>query len=347
MESRWRDLVILDYEADFPRFSTLELALYSTGAAHFPTILLGESKNWGIHRRAGVLEIPAQQYDRVLSAFEDSCADATFVRAVSARFRSICEDLARLNRDIDDSTDLPEHGDLDHLLQDIIDALANLMSYHVLNWAIPLEGIESYLKDLGYSSEQARECLMRLLVPTTPAHLIDFFEQATSASRDISGGSWTPDRALEIAEAIGHLQAPGMAERPFEDSDTLERYLRSFSVEELANLDTMREARKRTDQELARQVTYLYLSTGGSESALAHAEAIVGICRLAAEEEEQRRRWQSLTLRNIRRLAERFALNLDDHLPTGCDAPKNTAATTRSIFDVSKVEASWSWIHAD
>ncbi|MBX7266893.1 hypothetical protein KIF24_13235 [Micromonospora sp. Llam7] len=335
MESRWRDLVILDYEVDFPAASRLELALYSAGAALFPRVLLGEPAPWGRHRRPGVLEIPAVRYDRLLDDFGARCADPSFVRRLGARLHACLDRLARATRRLEPPAP-PRRG----RIVKAVEALAELMAFHVLNWALPLDDIRRWLARLTGSPHAARGLLMRLLVPTNPAHLADFAALAASAHHDLRAGDWSPRRAAQLATDVGHLQSPGLA-RPFDDPAVLETYLRSLGPDDAAYLDAMRSARDDARRRLARD-TALLLLTAGDAAAVARTWALTTVCRLAAEEEEQRRRWQGRSLRAIGTAAAHQRVAPDRLLPRACHLPPTPPEAPRPIVDPTA--AGWAWL---
>ncbi|MGK5740380.1 hypothetical protein [Micromonospora sp. URMC 103] len=339
MESRWRDLVVLDYEVDFPTASRLELALYSTGAALAPGALLGERQRWGVHRHPGLLEVPASHYDRVLDEFGVRCADPRFVRGLGERLAACVGRLARATADLA-GAEPPDTT----TIRGVVDALTELMAFHVLNWALPLPEIEGWLARFTEDGDAARALLMRLLVPTTPAHLVDVAALTAAAHRDIHAGAWSPGRAADLSARIGHLQAPGLAVRPFEDPATLEAYVRSLDAGDVDHLGAMRRSRNAAQDRLARDTSMLLLATGGEPADVDRAWAYTAVCRLAAEEEEQRRRWQGASLRAIRIAAERAGVRPDAILPSACDADGAAPEHTTPVLDPS--DEAWAWLRS-
>jgi len=345
LETRWRELIILDYELDFPQNSQLELALYSLGAARFTHVLLGEPQSWGVHRRPGILEIRESEYERALDLFACQVRDLVYVRSLTSKFMDLRARLELANRPAE--SDLSKIAGPDNalvVLRHIVDLLADLMAFHVLNWSVPFDALGKYLGDVLGSPDRGREWLMAMLVPLTSAHLTDFFELVTSASAEMGRGTWDDERSHALADAIGHLQAPGLAERPFEDGQVLEAYLASLADGEIEQLSRMAAARLAAQRALARKVSELYLATDGSAAALAEAAAVVAMCRLAAEEEEQRRRWQSRALRNIRLLASEFSIDLDELIPLECHRPDGVAGTQGLLAPHG---TSWDWLNAN
>ncbi|MER7676816.1 hypothetical protein [Streptomyces sp. NPDC096934] len=327
MESRWRNLVILDYEVDFPSASRLELSLYSTGAALFPRIVLGKESLWGTHRRPGILDVPAATYDRDLDEFADSCVDPRYVSQLAVRLQECCSQLDHATGRLC-SARQPTTAQL----REVVDNLVELMAYHVFNWAVPLDDAERWLTDLTASAAAGRTIMMRLLVPSTSAHLEDFAHLATEAAHEMTTGTWTAERAAELSDAIGHLQAPGLTRRHFDEPAKLESYVRSLNTTDAAYLRSMKDARIRGERSLARETSLLYLLAGDTAT-LARTYAITAMCRLAAEEEEQRRRRQSRSLRAIGRAAKRIGLNLDLVLPSVYAAdPHLTGDAPKPLF---------------
>lgn len=51
METRWRGMVIVDYELGLPDHAVAELELYSQGLLRVPAVILGEPQPWGTQRR--------------------------------------------------------------------------------------------------------------------------------------------------------------------------------------------------------------------------------------------------------------------------------------------------------
>ncbi|RZT78073.1 hypothetical protein EV382_1254 [Micromonospora violae] len=339
MESRWRDIVVLDYEVDFPTASPLELALYSTGAALAPRILLECADRWGAHRRPGLLDIPAGHYDRTLHEFGNRCAEPSFVAGLAGRLSRcvsrVAEATARLA-----GADAPTAGGI----QAAVDALAELMAFHVLNWALPLTDIETWLAGLTRDPQAARELLMRLLVPNTSAHLTDFATLTAAAHHAIHAGGWSSQRAAELSASIGHLQAPGLPQRPFEDARTLETYVRSLDPPEVGYLEAMRDSRDAARRRLARDTSMLLLAAGGTGRRVARTWAFVSMCRLAAEEEEQRRRWQAKTLQTLRSAADRGGLDLGTVLPSACDTDET--AGDRPVLLIDATDGAWAWLRS-
>ena len=334
MESSWRDSVVLDYEVDFPGASPLELALYSGGAALFPRVVLGETTGWGTLRRPGVLDIPQAEYDGVLDDFAARCLDVAFVCDLYATLRRLCAQLETATGRLS----APSASRADVGLA--VDALVELMALHVLNWALPMDRLEAEVGGVVGASA-ARTLIMRLLVPTTSAHLADFAALTATAARAIGDERWSSRAATDLAQTIGHLQRPGLAERPFESAGNLETYIRSLDPDDVAHLEAMRHARMRSERSLARDVSRLYLAAH-DRRALGPVVATTLVCRLAAEEEEQRRRRQSATLSAIRVTADRLAVDLATVLPSmhaGAPVPEFTAEPR--LLDMS--DGAWAW----
>jgi hypothetical protein len=345
LETRWHELVILDYELDFPQNSLLELALYSLGAARFTRVVLGEEELWGVHRRPGILEVKEPEYERALNLFACKAQDLPFVCSLTSKFMDLQAQLERANRPVeDDLRAIADPGVALDLLRHIVELLANLMAFHVLNWSVPYDAMAKYLGDVLGSPDTGRESLMAMLVPYTSAHLTDFFEVVTTASAEMELGTWDDERSRAVADAIGHLQAPGLAERAFENPRTLGDYLASLGDCEFEQLPRMTAARLAAKRALARKVSELYLATDGSAGALAEAAAVVGMCRLAAEEEERRRRWQSRALRNVRLVAHEFSIAFDELIPLDCLRPEGEVEVPRLLAPHG---TSWKWLHVD
>jgi hypothetical protein len=314
-------VVVLDYEIDFPTCTALEWSLYSVGVTRFRRLAMNEDVSWGRHRRPGVLEIPTDDYEATLHRFGRSVWNPTFVRWLSDQVTAVCARLIESNLPLEDPR-AARGLDAGAAVRATVDALADLLAFHVFNWALPLEDMESYLTDILGGRDIGRTCLMSLMVPTKPAHLTDFYELVSGAAAHIDIGDWNELAAQSLADEIGHLQAPGLAARALESGAELTGYLMSLGTDEVAHAVSLRHERESAKRSQARLVSRLLLATGGRPEAMGRAEAVAAVCQLAADEEELRRRWQSRSLRNIRRWAETHSLVLDDLVPAECPRPQ-------------------------
>jgi hypothetical protein len=340
LEIRTRDSVILDYEVDFPTSTRLEWSLYSLGAARFTAVALGSIEPWGRHRRAGVLEIAAPDYDQALASFAQRTNDREFISRLSDTFVDACGTLESINRVLE-GTQVPKATESRQLLTNLVDVLAKLMAFHVLNWAIPFEDIERTLTSLLGSRRRARESLLRMLVPITSAHMTDFYELAAAASLKLRNGEFDRGNVAELASAVAYLQAPGLAKGSFEEEEQLVEYLTSFEDKEWQYAEDAQNGREVSRWEMQREVWLMVLATDGSVRSLDQIAALVGACRLAAEEEEQRRRFQARSLRNLRRICNHHGFDLDEFVPRDVpDAPRPSSPLLGRTLE------SWRWLHA-
>jgi hypothetical protein len=166
LETRWRGLVILDYELDFPSAPIEVLDLYSAGAARFTTAVLGESLPWGRVRRPGVIEFSAARYDGAIDAFASACRSPSFVMSLEGRLGLL---IARVKGELLSA----EEGGGGPLNDSLLDPLRSLMAFHVLNWVIPLSQLLEDLADLLGDPEAAQQVLHASLTPLTGSHLMD------------------------------------------------------------------------------------------------------------------------------------------------------------------------------
>ncbi|MEZ0091819.1 hypothetical protein [Streptacidiphilus sp. EB129] len=324
MESRWGDLVIFDYELNFPDAAPLELELYSLGLMRAPEVLLGDTVPLGIPRRPGILDVEAGRHDAWLADVAEASGSLAWARVLRTRFEAI---LAGLRRGLDcwEQTDgpLPE---LDLLVGPLLD----LMALHTLNWVLPLDTYTRHFADLLGDPELGRQCLLAQLTPAAPAHMVDFHAYVLTSAQAATDGADLTALAQALSEEIGYLQQQGMAEvpleRPREASSFLQRVAAGHAdggIEgELAALLTAQQrSRRRRDSLYA--AALLAASTDAVRFDRTNAMAIV--CRVAAEEEEQRKILQQRALRAVRQIGERVGIDA-----SGATLAQLGAAVTRA-----------------
>ena len=284
MQVRWRDLVIVDYEVDFPNATKYELDLYSSGLQLFPQVVLGIDRTWGRVRRVGVVDIPVADYDVVLEEFARNCLTSVFIRdsltVLNNLFRSLdlaCETLEE---------HLVKRQPLEaNFLENATRCLHQLMAFHVLNWILPLDEMLSRLQLLLGTRANARATLLSLMVPFTSSHVLDGF------------GVLGPKEPT--------VREP--TELLYED---------------------------RHAQRLARDALSLWLRSNGDPESLIFLTNLVRLCRLAAEEEEQRRRIQSRWMTITRKLPQDLSCQRSERLEPP-PLPK---------YLLRQDEQSWNWL---
>jgi hypothetical protein len=296
VELRWRDVVVCDYEIELSDSALVEYDLYGRGLQAAPRVLLGEREVLGSTRRPGVIDIPAAVYD-------------TFCARVRARLLTLTGALAVRSAFDDARTQLAAALDaLDAQLRTrarpsgvggLIRALDRVMAFHTLNWLLPVQEAQRHLAGLFEADHAARVCLLALMVPATPAHLLDVHALLLDAAR-------TADAAL-FAEQAGFLHAQGMATTAWEDPTTVAAVLHKAAARhggDLAGQVTgLRAAHARASGRRDALYAAALLASAGDPAVYERTQAIAVTCRLAADEEEFRKVAQQRTLRGLRRLA--------------------------------------------
>jgi hypothetical protein len=325
MESRWRNWVILDYVPDFPSANQLELYLYSVGADLFPALVLGDAQTWGFHVEAGVLEVDEQEYDGALDRFAVRSFELDFVEQLSARLQDVAA------RTADARVRLVSEPNID-TIQEAVDSLSSLMAFHVLNWAVPFAELATAFGTALGDASLGKACLMRLLVPHAPAHLYDFYESVVLASGETGSRPGLASDYQALVESIGHLQAPGMASRSLEDPIEMRRYIESLPANERTAYNRMRQDQLQSRMELDELLFALHLGSPTDDRSQASLRASVIMCRLAADEEELRRRLQGKTLGAVRHACSLMGVEIATIRPTHI---KSARASERSATGLS------------
>lgn len=200
MQVRWRDLVIIDYEVDFPAATGYELGLYSSGLQLFPKVVLGIDRVWGRLRRPGLVDIPEALYEEILGEFAASCLTSSSLYRMSTTMTDLISSLTQACDTLDEDLAADRHPKPE-LLESATSRLGHLMAFHVLNWVLPIDEIISRLQLLLGSRKAARETLLSMMVPFTSSHVLDALE-----------GSDFQDRAAP-AHALSKRQAQRLARR--------------------------------------------------------------------------------------------------------------------------------------
>ncbi|NRQ32113.1 hypothetical protein HII36_09715 [Nonomuraea sp. NN258] len=321
MEIRWRDLVICDYEVALAdgvsgRGAVVEYDLYGRGLHIAPRVLLDDPAPLGRIRRPGIVDVPATEYDAFCAAVQHRLLDLPGALAVRSAFETarskfwsrISKLESRLNR----------RGAAAQLAMLTV-ALDDLMALHTLNWLLPREAAEAHLTQVFADEHAARTCLLALMVPSEPAHVVDVYAWLlrTASTGDTSA----------FADQKGFLQAQGLTASPWEDPAVVARTIEQFSNAETQQaLTKLRHLHERASQRRSDFYAAALLASSSDGAAYQRTQALAVICRLAADEEEFRKVAQQQTLRTLRKLAEQhgrdpYELTLADFLELAQEMP--------------------------
>lgn len=188
------------------------------------------------------------------------------------------------------------------------------MALVVLNWVLPLERFACHFAELLGDEALGRRCLLAQMTPSTPAHMIDFHAYVLAAARDAQEGSELIALADALAAEIGYLQVQGMnptlLERPREARRLLERLASQREGEDIqGEIAAMLDAQRTSRAQRAALYASAMLAAARDPRLYARTEAIVIVCRVAAEEEERRKVLQQRALRSFREAAERAGVD--------------------------------------
>ncbi|MGH3833232.1 MAG: hypothetical protein ACRDRS_22825 [Pseudonocardiaceae bacterium] len=308
METRWRGTVIVDYEIGLPDHAVVEWELYSQGLLRVPAVLLGEPRPWGRQRRPGVVDIPEADYDVVSARIARLTLDLDGVRRLAAQARRLCSavggGLASAER---------QPGAV--LGAGLVERVCQVMALHVVNWMWPLEEFERIASVVLGDEDAGHRAVLSLLVPTAPAHMLDFHQHVLAA---VEQTVTDPARARVVADRlagdVGFLQRPampGLAPQPWEHTDTVGDALAGWGMDTasvVAQRRALRAARERAQAQRRAFYAALLAASGGDPARWRQVQAIAVACRMAADAEERRKVLQLRFLRLARTLTARAGL---------------------------------------
>jgi len=325
VETRWRDLVIVDYEIGLPGRAALEWELYSQGMLRVPTVLLDEPHPFGRQRRPGIIDIPEGEYDVVLARIAQLLLDLDGVRCLASRadrlFTMVEEQLAIGDRQA--GTGFPVG---------LIEQLCQLMALHVINWMWPFEEFKRIASAVLGDEGAGHRAVLSLLVPTAPAHMLSFHQHVLAAVEQVATDPASIHAvAVRLAGEVGFLQRPAMPSlvpQPWEHADTVVEVMTGWAATDPARLGEQAKALRTAHQraQVDRRAAYAALLTAssGDPARWREVQAIATACQLAADAEERRKVLQMRFLRLARVVTAQHGLPL----PTTTLADLETAVTT-------------------
>lgn len=309
METRWRGMVIVDYEIGLPESATLELELYSRGLVRVPEVLLGEPRAWGRERRPGITEVPEQDYDLVSARVADRTLDLDAVAAIRGRAERLMTAVAGLLEDAERQAASAAPMELAPLAE----AMLALMALHVVNWMWPTARFEQLAASALGNADLGHRAVLALQVPAAPAYMLDFHQRVLTGVQESAGepGRVVP-AAARLADALGYLQRPAMprlAAQPWESPDHLASVVadwlgRTDQAELARQGELLRAAHQRSQAGRRAMCAALLAGASGDYRKWRQVQAMVEACGLAADAEERRKVLQLRFLRLVRALAE-------------------------------------------
>ncbi len=312
MQLHTQDLVIYDYEIDIGRYACiLELEFYSQGLLRFPSLMLQMQTVWGVERRPGVVDIYRSVHQSVIHNFEVSCFDLSFATRLENDLHRIVMDLTETNTRLEH--ELSQGQVLIHTIKVFFSQIYDLMAFHIVNWMLPFDKFRTFLEECLGSATQAKTCLKSFMVPSSPAHMTDFFLTIVGAAEHFVEGSWNNERATDAARAIGMLQTVGIEKAQIEDPDRFTHLVESYvsaekqqAVQDQAEL--LQSARDAAHERRNENFTRSLACALRHDGAFSKIQAIEKIARAAADAEEKRKVLQLRSLRNLRELLEYLGL---------------------------------------
>ncbi|MGH3933432.1 MAG: hypothetical protein ACRDS1_00370 [Pseudonocardiaceae bacterium] len=310
METRWRDTVIVDYEIGLPDHAVVEWELYSQGLLRVPTVLLGEPWLFGRQRRPGIVDIPEADYDAVSTRIARLMLDLDGVGRLAGRTE-------QLYSMVGDQLTSAEHQPGAGLAGDLVERVCQLMTLHVVNWMWPVDEFERIASAVLGDEDAGHRAVLSLLVPTAPAHMLDFHQHVLAA---VEQTLIDPGRARVVADRlasdVGFAQRPAMprlAPQPWEHADTVGDVLAGWSTAmDTASVVEQRQALRAAHgkAQAERRAIYaaLLAASSGDPARWRQVQAIATACRLAADAEERRKMLQLRFLRLARILSARSGL---------------------------------------
>jgi hypothetical protein len=305
MQLHTKELIIYDYEIDMEYACVLELEFYSQGLLRFPARMLQAQTAWGIERRPGIVDIRRSAHQSVIHNFGVSCLEFAFATRCEHDFRRIVMDVTKTNLRLEH--ELSQGHISSGTIRAFFSRLYDLMTFHVVNWMLPLDGFQSFLEECLGSAAQAELCLKSFMVPSSPAHLTDFFLAIVGAAEDLIEGRWTNERAVEAAKALGMLQTVGIEKKQLEDPDSFTRFVEAFASKEDQQAireqgKSLRNAKHTANERRNDHLTRALACALRRDGAFSKVQAIETIARTAADAEESRKVLQLRALRNLREL---------------------------------------------
>lgn len=309
METRWRDLVIVDYEIGLPGRAALEWELYSQGMLRVPTVLLDEPHPFGRQRRPGIIDIPEDEYEAVLARIAQLLLDLDGVRCLAAR-------ADRLFTIVEEQLTIGDRQAGMGFPVDLIEQLCQVMALHVVNWMWPFEEFERIASVVLGDEGAGHRAVLSLLVPTAPAHMLSFHQHVLTAVEQVATDPASAHAvAVRLAGEVGFLQRPAMPSlvpQPWEYADTVVEVMTSWAAADHSKVGEQAEALRRAHQraQVDRRAIYAALLTAssGDPARWREVQAIATACQLAADAEERRKVLQMRFLRLARVVTARHGL---------------------------------------
>ena len=329
MEPAWHGLLTCDYEHTRPDATRLEWDLYTTSLITWPHTLMAEPSPYGRLRRPGIVDIPEQDHHRLLSHWHALLADPGYVADLAARTTGWTTALARALNTTTHTHPAGIRNDSQPgtpALPDATTCLVALNTTHIVNWLLPEQQWEHTLTGLFGDLHQARACLLGLMTPTAPGHLLDAYAHVLSAARQLRRGADASVVAAVLAGGTGPVYgaaSPGRTALPLEDPTTARIVLaRAAADDPDTDLATVTGAHADAH---ARRDTWLsaaILSAAGNPAAVRTVQTIASTCRWATDCEERRKEFRHRYLAAVRRWCANTGtdpdqVTLNDFLPGG------------------------------
>lgn len=193
MRTKWRDLVITDYEQSFADMPNEVLSVYSQSLLRAPSVLLGATEILGIERRPGIVDTDQGQYDTFMGRLSSRLCELDGVRRLASRYEQRRAKLAELlNSEVAVSTPVP--------WQNTENALIEVMSFHVLNWAMPRDRHVEWLNEIFRDDRAAMDSFLTIIGGGTPSHV--FLKGAGFKSARLRQSKTASSTAAVTAELV-------------------------------------------------------------------------------------------------------------------------------------------------
>lgn len=201
MRTKWRDLVITDYEQSFPEVSTEVLRIYSQSLLCAPSVLLGSTEILGIERRPGIVDTDQDQYYPFMGRLSRQLCELDGVRQLAGRYEQGRARLAGLlNSELAVSTPV--------LWQTTENAMIQVMSFHVLNWAMPRDKHVEWLNEVFQDDRTAMDSFLTIIGGETPSHVFsEGVDVASSRLRQSKTASWSAAITAELVAVARGLES--------------------------------------------------------------------------------------------------------------------------------------------
>jgi hypothetical protein len=309
MEPVWNGMLTCDYEHTRPDSTLLEWDLYTRSLITWPSVLMDEPTPYGRLRRPGIVDIPEEDHQRLLTQWFTHLADPHRARDLVNRATNRQRQTADALRAAERALTGGKASRATAALAKATSAFLAVMSTHIVNWLLPEKRWEELLTRLFASRNSALECMFALTTPSEMGHLLNAHRHLLQAASAVRDGEDLHEAAGDFSALTGTFygsSSPAAAPTPLEDVEQSAELLRTTSqrTDPDSQLATLAEAGGRTAALREAWTLSALLAASSDDQVLAEVRALITITCWAANSEERRKELRHRYLAAVRRWCE-------------------------------------------